>query len=337
MSRSLARVYAGSAILALVALSSGVVRGADAPRGDSTIVGRVIDLDGRPVAGAEIWTEARDQAEARVRSGADGRFRLGAVNDERAPTIWVEAPDLGLAREHFENIRIFKGRESDVGDLTLAPGARLSGRVVDAKNQPVASSTITIASRRHVMGYTITHNGPPWTVKGDNDGRFRLPTLPVGLAEFAIRAPGKALRHTSQRIEPGRPELDLGDVRLDDERPITGVVVDQDGRPLRGASVVVDAEYDHPGIADDKGNFAVRDAAIDAQWFLAEAHGYFDPTLAPFHELKGKRTDLRIVLQEAFGIEGSVIDADTGAPVEFKRVQLCTVERDKDNTVSLLG
>ena len=306
-------VWARSVAVALAAALAGAEPGDEATKGTGTIAGRVIDLDGRPVAGAKVWAGDRDPVAARARTGTDGRFRLGPVSDERATTVWAEDEERGLAREHFENVRVFAGRDTDLGDVALAPGARLSGRVVDVKGQPVAGAQATILSQRLVLGHTLTLNGPKWTVQGGDQGRFRTPALPVGLLDLTVTAPGKARRHRGPLVEPGRAAIDLGDVRLEDERPVTGVVVDQDSRPVAGATVVVDADFDHPATSDANGRFAVRDAAINAVWFLVEAAGYFDPTPQGGHELKGQRTDLRIALQKAYTVQGSVIDAETGA------------------------
>lgn len=325
----------------LVVMALGVALLGAGPTNDSpgsgTVTGRVIDLDGRPVKGAEVWAGDRGQAGAMTLTGADGRFRLGSVSEERATTVWAEYQDGGLAREHFADVRVHAARETDLGNITLAPGARFAGRVVDAHGRPVAGAKATIVSRHHILGHTVTQNGPSWTVKGDNQGRFEWPVVPIGNTEITVRAPSKAGRSLNQLVEPGKTTIDLGEIRLDDERPITGTVVDQDGQPITGAQVVVDADYDHPAISDDKGRFTVHDAALDAAWFLVEARGYFDPTLRPIHELKGQRTDLRLPLQKAFTVEGSVIDAETGEPVEFDVVQLCTVRRDDDAKITLVG
>jgi hypothetical protein len=322
-------------VFAVVSVGAGSKSAAKAGKG--AVVGRVTNLDGRPVGGATIWADSREQPATRAQTGTDGRFRLGPISDERPATIWVEAEERGLAREHFDDVRVFAGRETDIGDLPLAPGTRLSVRVVDATGHPLAGASASLLSRRHVLGHTVTQNGPDWSLHGDDQGRIKTPALPVGLVAFVARAPGKALRRVSQVVEPGQAEINLGDFTLDDERPITGVVVDQNGRPLAGASVVVDGEYDHPTTTDLQGRFAVRDAAIDAQWFQAEARGYFDQSLQQIHELKGKRTDHRIVLQEAFTIEGSVVDAETGDPIDFDHVQLCTVLRDEGSKITLAG
>lgn len=311
--------------------------GGEAVKQTGSIVGRVTDPDGRPVAGAEVWTGDYDKVEVRARTGADGRFRLEPVGDEHTATLWAECEPEGLAREHFDEVRVFAGRETDLGDIALAPGARLSGRAVDDDGRPVAGAELIIQSWHHILGYTITPNGPNWAARGDEAGRFRTPALPVGETDLTLRAPGKARRRLDQRIEPGRSAIDLGDIRLDDEKPITGIVLDQDDRPVAGAQVVVDADYDHPATTDPDGRFAVRDAAIDDSWIRVEAPGYFDPTLRPIHKLEGQRTDLRLALQKAYTVEGSVLDAETGEPVEFEQVQLCTVERDGANHVTLVG
>lgn len=327
----------GSMAVTLAAVLVGAGPGGEATKRTGTVVGRVVDLEGRPVADASVWAGDRDQVATQARTGPDGRFRLGPLSDERSTTVWAGDREGGLAREHFDDVRVFAGRETDLGDLALAPGARLSGRVVDADGRPVAGARATIVSRHHVLGYTVTPNGPKWTVRGDKQGQFRTPALPVGPLEFIVTAPGKARRYLSPLVEPGQTAIDLGDVRLEDERPITGVVVDQDGRPVARASVVVDADDDHPATTDAEGRFTVHEAAVDAVWLRVEARGYFDPALRPYRELKGQRTDLRIALQKAFTVEGSVVDAETGAPVEFEQVQLCTVERNKDNKVTLVG
>lgn len=310
---------------------------AESPRETGGAVGRVVDPAGRPIAGAKVWAEVRANILGRARTDADGHFRLETVNAERAITLWAEASEQGLAREHFEDVRIFAGRETDVGDLMLVPGAQLSGRVVDAKGQPVTESRAIIKSWHFELGHTITPNGPDWKVRGADDGQLRTAPLPVGRTDITIRARGKAVRPLDRQIQPGQTAIDLGDVRLDDEQPITGLVVDQDGKPVSGATVVIDGDWDNRARTDHAGHFTVRDAALKATWIRVEAPGYFDPTLRPTHELKGQRTDLRMPLQKAYTVEGSVIDADTGAPVDFQLVQLCTVIRDEEGHVTLAG
>jgi hypothetical protein len=327
-----------SLVVALGAILAGAGTAAgEVAQGTGTVVGRVVDLEGRPVVGAAVWAGDRDQVEAQVRTDADGRFRLGPLSEERAATIWAEDEAKGLARQYFDDVRVVAGRETDLGAVVLAPGARVLGRAVDRDGRPVVGVEATITSRHHVLGHTVTLNGMKWTVRGDEQGQIRTPALSVGDTELIIRAPGKARQYLSRLIEPGQSVIDLGDVKLEDEKPITGLVVDQDGQPIAGARISVDADYDHPAITGADGRFIVHDAATDASWYRIDAAGYFDPTLKPFRKLEGHRIALRIALQKAYTIEGSVIDVDTGAPVEFEQVQLCTVVRDEDAHVTLVG
>lgn len=337
MSRSLFRTRVGWVVAACGAALAGVAMADEARQGTGTVAGRIVDLEGRPVAGAEVWAGDRDQVTARVRTGADGRFRLGPLSEERAATIWAEDEARGLAREHFEEVRVFAGFETELGTVALVPGIRVVGRVIDRQGRPVAGGEATLESWHHLLGHTITLNGPRWRVHGDEQGRFRTPALPAGKLDVVIRASGKARQSLDRLVEPGPSTIDLGDVPLEDERPVTGLVFDQNGLPIPGAEVVVDADREHPAVTGADGRFIVRDAAIDATWFRVEAAGYFDPTLRPFHKFEGARTDLRIPLQKAYTITGSVVDAESGAPVEFDQVQLCTVARDEEAHITLVG
>ncbi len=66
------------------------------PAQTGAVTGLVVDLQGRPVAGAEVWGLAYQKKYSPTRSGADGRFRLPGLTPDRPVTIWAEAP--GLAR-----------------------------------------------------------------------------------------------------------------------------------------------------------------------------------------------------------------------------------------------
>ena len=77
-----------------------------------------------------------------TRSGADGRFRLPALKPDKPVTVWADAP--GLARERRDDVRIFPGKDHDIGRLTLLPGTRIVGRVVDAQGKPVAGAGVKL-------------------------------------------------------------------------------------------------------------------------------------------------------------------------------------------------
>src|SRR5262249_36282551 len=126
-----------------------------APAATGAITGRVVDLEGRPIAGAEVWGLAfRDKA-GTTRSGADGRFRLAPLKEDKPVTVWADAP--GFARQRHEaqriGVHVFAGRDHEIGPIVLLPGTRIRGRAVDARGRPVAGAKILVQDYRHVLGH----------------------------------------------------------------------------------------------------------------------------------------------------------------------------------------
>src|SRR5262245_8647820 len=94
------------------------------------VTGQVVDLKGRPVAGAVVWGVSYQEKYGPTESDADGRFRLPALKVDKPVTIWADLPS--LARERRDDVRVFAGKDHDIGRLTLLPGTRMIGRAVDA-------------------------------------------------------------------------------------------------------------------------------------------------------------------------------------------------------------
>ncbi|MGO9468270.1 MAG: carboxypeptidase-like regulatory domain-containing protein [Isosphaeraceae bacterium] len=297
------------------------------------VTGLVADLQGRPVAGAEVWGVAYQKKYSPSRSGADGWFRLPGLAVDRPVTIWAEAP--GLARERRDDVRIFPGKDRDIGRLVLLPGSRMVGRLVDAQRKPVPKAHIKLELFRHQLGHTITCKGTEWTFRAAGDGRFATSPLPAGSAHFSFGAAGKVRTFVGKTAEPGKPVIDLGDVALPDEIPVAGVVVDQDGKPAPGVEVVADYDWDHSVKSDRNGRFTVHGVGKNIKILQLQSNDYFSPK--PFDVAPG-RTDLKLTVIKAYEIHGTAVDAETGKPVPIDTVRLCRVMRDpEDGHVSLVG
>ncbi len=87
---------------ALIAWASSA-RADDKAGGDAAatgaITGRVVDREGRPIAGAEVWgiargATARDKVGA-ARTDADGLFRLAPLKEDKPVTVWADAQGFG--------------------------------------------------------------------------------------------------------------------------------------------------------------------------------------------------------------------------------------------------
>jgi hypothetical protein len=311
---------------------SSTAGGAEGPERSGGIVGRVVDLQGRPVPGAEVWGEALRKEAGRVRADAEGRFRLGPIGEDKAVDVWFEGE--GLARERREGVHVFGGRDHDLGTLTLVPGTRVAGRVVDAGGRPIPGAKVAIEVYRRVLGHTIDSNQRRWEVSSDAEGRFRTASLPPGEGQFGLASPGKVRTRLDRRIMPGAAELDLGDVEMEDEVPIRGVVVDQDGKPASRVEVMADYDYENTTTTDETGRFTLGGTGRGAKEVRLTSNDYFAPKPFP---IGPDRANLRLQVIKAYEVVGSAVDAETGAPVTVDSVRLCTVVHEPDGTTSLQG
>lgn len=308
-------------------------RAGDTPVQTGAVTGIVVDLKGRPLAGAEVWGLAYQEKFGPTRTGADGRFRLPDLKFDKPVTIWADAA--GLARERRDDVRIFPGKDRDLGRLTLLPGTRITGRIVDAQGKPVAGAAVDLKLYRHQLGHTIASQGTEWTLSASGDGRFTTSALPAGSGHFVFAAPGKVRTFVQKNAEPGTAKADLGDVTLPDEKPVTGVVTDGDGKPAPGVDVIPDYDWENAAQTDKEGRFTVHGVGDGLKSLRLQSNDYFAPK--EFDVTPGQ-TDLNLTVIKAYEIHGTAVDAETGKPVPVDTVRLCTVMRDPDDGhVTLAG
>jgi RNA polymerase sigma factor (sigma-70 family) len=185
---------------------------AAAPAKDSsesvTFSGRVLDPDGKPFKGAQVYAMANygDPLE-RAKSGADGRFEfrlrrgeiLGA--DKRpARTFQVVA-----AADGYGPAWIDAADGTPAKDLTLqlVKDQVIEGRILTQEGKPVAGATVgVLAISTHPYGQMVMGAGlplrgrmpqQPRSVTVDDEGRFRLAGAGRGrVVQLTIEGPGIA-------------------------------------------------------------------------------------------------------------------------------------------------
>ena len=172
------------------AVASGSTEQAERPPG--AIVGLVTDQDGEPLAGAEVQLVGGgglllllpDMGEG---SGSttddDGRFRIEARAGRHDLTVGADryAP--------FEqSVDLIPGRDTDVGEVQLAPGVRIVGRVLDDRGRPVEGARITRPMKRSGGLIRIGSSGA-LAAETDADGRFEILRQAIGPFEFGVDHP----------------------------------------------------------------------------------------------------------------------------------------------------
>lgn len=233
------------------------------------LTGRVVDGQGTVLADAAIgWADCREMSTATllaqplVRTGADGGFtievRPPGRRDTIQPRLLVGAkgkaaiairPGFKLASD--EAVAAWVDPEGDteppepryaaettVGDLVLADGARLFGRVRDLDGKPlaevlvIARDVLQQGSRRQPDAFSFH-----CVARTDDRGIFELPcALPQGV-ELEFSRDG----HYSERLGPVAAGSPL-EVTMARSGAIAGRVLDTAGKAVAGAGVSIGYE-----------------------------------------------------------------------------------------------
>jgi hypothetical protein len=186
------------------------------------LVGQIVDPSGAPVAGAEVSTSSvriaalrnfdaneidfgdvnamRDRIRTMAAdrtiavTGDDGRFRLPSRSDSARIDLAVHARGFRVLRRGAERPT---AEDVDLGTLKLDSGAVVSGRVIDAQNQPVGGAVVlAMPSRMDNFGIPAQFEAVGMEMMGGlgtgedaetrADGTFELAHVAPG--EFTLRA-----------------------------------------------------------------------------------------------------------------------------------------------------
>jgi protocatechuate 3,4-dioxygenase beta subunit len=222
----------------------------------SGFIGRIVDERGQAVGAARVEL-VRDAAVpgldvtdgpavlARTASGPDGRFAF-AVAESLARVVptgqkgqalfaLLRASAPGLAARVVRVAPAASGNR-DVGDVALARGARVHGRVVDEEGQPLAGARIScqheesggefgpLAQRLEVAETAV-------------DGSFSLAAVRTGRSWLRVESDGRGRLATPPfTLAPGDDE-ELGTLAFQPGLTLRGAVLDAAGAPLAGAAV----------------------------------------------------------------------------------------------------
>jgi hypothetical protein len=255
------------------------------PPAGPAIEGTVVDDAGRWVADATVSVKDTDAPTVTVRGG--GKFRI-ACPDESPRTITVTAPRCVAA---------------EVADVT-PPESDL--RVVLQRLPWVRCRLLLPDGVSAVKRVTAWADG---RIAGSNfDGEVLRIDVPQGTGDVAFRVTGCAT--VERKIDPAAGPLhDLGDVQLVAAPPLTGRLVDADGRPVHG--------FIYPKVGDvtvplsstgDDGGFSIDGLPAGDAEVRVEADGFVNRTV--HHQLAAGGPPLTITLARGGGVRGLVLGAD---------------------------
>jgi hypothetical protein len=218
------------------------------------ISGRVVDVQGRPVAGQDLWIQSATYG-MRVTTGADGRYRTwGALPPNRTWTV-RSLENRGYSSMFYNNllcyagcleadavhVRTRAGETTDGVDFVLRAHGRIRGRILDS----VTGELVLGIGRVEGSATAVPGYGVVTTTGSAGGGRYDV-AVPDGGATVTVsfnsaQAPYRSGTYPGTITIHPETRADGYDIRVD---PIGArlngrVVARSNGQPIGGVPVYV--------------------------------------------------------------------------------------------------
>jgi protocatechuate 3,4-dioxygenase beta subunit len=301
--------------------------------------GRVVDAQGEGVGAALVQAFPIDTSGSsilerpRTSTGADGRFRLSGLSEDRTYELLIEAHGFAPARP------VIRPADGHPVEVVLGRGRTLTGRVVDSGGEPQVDAFIALApmvSEWRWMHDISLLEESAYSSTSDADGRFRLEDLPGQSMGLIASKEGFAVtRLLDLDLAAADWEVDLGDLVLSRGWRLVGVVRTKDGEGIEGAQVkaqrtspadmsLASVEWgeasQEPLATDADGRFVVENLARSDRVGITVKHPGFITHISP--QLSATTDEpVEIVLEPAARVSGRV-ENERGRPVEGLKIEV---------------
>jgi protocatechuate 3,4-dioxygenase beta subunit len=314
---------------------------------DITLRGRVLDAGGGVIGGARVRAGsyvrlADDTHEKRAfeaLTDGEGRYQLKLPAGRHQ--LMVEADGYGSAAEW----RALMGDQTR--DFALQPAARIAGRVVRADSrQPVAGARVSARRDDRPL------DPSPIDTDTDDQGRFRLASLPPGAYRVSARADGLAGALDRSFTLGATDALDDVELLVAPTLTIHGQVTSVTGTAIPHARIVL-SSVDRslrsiapgPMVADTEGQYLIEGVMPGRYRFGVTAQGHASHSERLAIEASVQRD---VVLQQPAVVTGLVLHGDgrpaarawvvgTVGPPNVCRDVAAQTLTDADGRFSLVG
>jgi hypothetical protein len=279
----------------------------------ASLAGVVRDTNAAPVAGAVVVLEPEERPSVSARperTDAHGRFGFFGI-DAGTYAVVARHPDLAPS---VVRALVVEANGETLADVVLRPGASVTGRLFDSKEQPVAGSVAIQEIDGRPASAALTEL---LSAQAKSDGAFRIERVPAGRHAFAVLAPRHAPKRVDAEVGARDRTVDLGRLILEAGLAIRGRVRDKSGKPVAGAEVEALPQQPWDGSArastrsQADGAFHLGGLSPGGYRLIASAEGYGRQELSA----RAGEEKAQFALVASGSITGTVVD-DQGLPLE---------------------
>jgi uncharacterized GH25 family protein len=297
-----------------------------------TLEGQVVDPQGKPVAGCQVrvlpaggMTSTRffaagvQEENTETLSGPDGGFTLTGLPEGRPVALVVSGE--GYLSAALRGISIPAEHPLRV---TLSPGSRISGRVVDESGAPVTRAQVLAVYEGQGPG------GGGATESLDENGGFVIENVSPGRFTLAVAAPGfQPAQRKGIEVVAGKDVSGL-EVTVRKGATVEGRVTTTEGRPVAGAHlrVMPTGNAGNPllaalglpeAVADGDGAYQLAGVPEGTRSIVAEERDH--PKATQTLAVQSGSNHLDFQLADGREVSGRVVDPQ-GQPIPGAEVSL---------------
>jgi hypothetical protein len=308
-----------------------VVRLKRAKEVKGTVEVQVLSANGSPVKG--VWVAPlREQSEDRFAPFGEWLIERGQFSDKNGLVrlndlpagdyIFVGIPPSDRLPVAISPTVTVASAEKVKVTLSFPATGRIVGKLVDEKGNPIAGEFVSVwkedeTQEERLLGYNLP------TAVTKSDGSFTLENLPEGsyiiATSFGV-AGGLVTTWQNVRVRGG--ETAKVTVTVRNEMPtvsITGEVIDSSGKPVSGATVLVNSEPMLRAVTDENGRFSFSEIPAfrynrPATYFVTVMKPGFASRSETVKIEGGKSPEVRLMLEPGALIEGQLVN-EKGEPV----------------------
>lgn len=294
--------------------------------------GRLVDVDGRVIAGCPIHLRARSNSmgmmffqltasaqnkpHGEAVSGKDGRFEIG-MRKKAGGILKLDSDEWVFPRYTGFDRSV---KDIELGDIKAVRAASIEGTI--RSSAPFAKAAIRVRQTRINHHATENCEAGPFTVK-------RLPPGPYSLT---VRAPGQIAYRASFELRAGETKRNF-DVVLEAGLQLHGQIVDEAGAGIANAQVHVQTErkwdikngsFVESNTKSDK-NGAFKLTGLNAEEFMVRGHkpGYTGKQIK--HKVEDGPVTIRMTRMGS--IRGKLVTKD-GTEIHRSLIVARKVERN---------